>query len=121
MNNDLANEILKSISLRGSASQEAAEIKPIIANSDIATLHLIDRSRGLLKLRRNVNFNLVISQPETLSALNPFEIRCCLCHRVISYPAFYYTKQYNINTLHFFICFSPSDPSKPTTACMRLK
>lgn len=119
MDKDLADEILKSISLYGKAITEDAKYKPVIANRDLATMHVLDRSRGLIRLRRNIEFELILSQPSSLASLNPFEIRCCLCSKVMSYPAWYHVIKYSVNAFHFFVCFSPDEPKTVTTDCIR--
>lgn len=99
---ELANEILRNISISGTAEER---VKPIIGGN---LSKIITTSSGLPKIQSNVvsKFNLVLSQPERLSILNPFEIRCCLCKKVISYPCWYYNIKYAVNHFHYFICMN---------------
>ncbi len=87
------NEILKNIALTGDVT---TQINPIIGGNLHAILNL---SSGAPRLQTNVTsrFRLILSQPSEISVLNPFEIRCALCKRVISYPAWYYSIKYSWN------------------------
>src|SRR6267154_1207563 len=103
---ELKKQILKSISLTGSVNPDTAVINPIIAGSNNLAM-IIDSSSGKPRIHssRSKQFTLALSQPNSLAQLNPFEIRCCLCHKVISYPAWYYSIKYAVNHFHYFICF----------------
>jgi hypothetical protein len=107
------NEILDSIDLSGSVESN------IHVNGNIS--HVISRSSGSPRIQSNVakRFLLVLGQPEALRRLNPFEIRCAVCHKVISYPAWYYVRKLAVNEFHYFVCFSETSPSKPNTHCIK--
>ncbi|SRR5260370_41526065 len=118
MNEELANEILRNIALSGTTE---TKIKPIIAHSNSGLNHILNLSSGSPRIQTNVvnRFQLILSQPQAISILNPFEIRCCLCRKVISYPAWYYSIKYAINHFHYFVCFDSASPNKPSTRCYR--
>ena len=113
-------DILRNISLGGSADAARAFVKPIIADDKNLSL-LLDKSSGRARIysHRLKHFALVLSQPVILSALNPFEIRCCFCRAVIRYPAWYYSIKYAVNHFHYFVCFDSASPEKPSTKCYR--
>lgn len=115
MNKDLANEMLNSIAAAGSVSKS---VKPIIGGN---LNHILSLSSGSPRIQTNVinRFALILSQPEILQRLNPFEIRCCLCKKVVSYPCWYYSIKYAVNHFHYFICFDASHRDSPTTKCYR--
>ena len=120
ISDELAKEMLRNIALTGAVNEENSIIKPVIAgigNLDV----IVNRSAGLPRIRDDKvkQFGLIIQQPVLLAILNSFEIRCCLCRRVISYPAWYYEIQYAVSHIHFFICFDSNSSTKPTTRCMR--
>lgn len=81
---------------------------------------ITSNSSGSLKIVPSVikKFKLIFAQPIS-SAFNPFEIRCCLCQRVINYPCWYYKVCYSINHFHYFVCFDSSSSSKPSTRCYK--
>lgn len=84
---------------------------------------ILDSSSGFPRIN-NYNqkkFNLVTSQPLELELFNPSQIRCCLCNKIIRYPAWYRINRYDVNHFHYLICFDPKSPSKVTTTCMREK
>lgn len=118
MNEELANEILRNIAISGSVE---AKIKPIIASKDSGLNHVLNTSSGAARIQTHVinKFTLVLSQPSNVSFLNPFEIRCCLCRKVISYPAWYYSIKYAVNHFHYFICFDKTSAAKPSTKCYK--
>lgn len=111
----LATEILKNIELTGDTT---TQIK-LILNGNLN--HVLNLSSGTPRIQTNVikKFNLILSQPLGLSVLNPFEVRCCLCHRVISYPCWYYEVKYAVNHFHYFVCFSASRADKVSVNCYR--
>lgn len=122
MDKELAEQMLKSIALTGSAEVSRAVIKPIIANNNGGNIkHILNLSSGSPRLHSNVinRFKLILSQPEILEALSRFEVRCCLCNRVVSYPCWYYSVKYAVNQFHYFVCFDLSSPDKPSTKCYR--
>lgn len=110
------NEILKSIEIGGAADDENKSVKNIVADSSHRQM-VLSSSSGLARINRP--FKLILSTPLALKALSPFEIRCCLCRKVISYPCWYHNVRYAINNFHFFVCFDASSGGKPTTKCLR--
>ncbi len=120
MDKTLAEEMLRSIALAGSASESEASSKVIIASLTSGLNHIAGYSSGPLKLYPSVakRFELILSQPTALSVLNPFEIRCTFCNKVISYPCWYYKIQYSVNCFHYFICFRNNE-DKPSTKCKK--
>lgn len=120
MDDSIKDEILKSIELLGSALPENASKAIVIGNRN-GLAAILDYSNGLPKVRFNVakDAKLILSAPLNLKALSPFAIRCCLCNKVINYPAWYYKVSYSVNVIHYFICFDGSENSKPTAKCYR--
>lgn len=115
MEEQLQKDILSSIDYSGSSE---SMVKPIVAS--FAHLNrILDKSNGTARILKSVqkNFSLILSQPNNLSSLSSFEIRCCLCSSVIKYPCWYWRIQYSINHFHYFVCFNEED--KITTKCMR--
>jgi hypothetical protein len=115
VNNELAQEILRNIALAGDTTTK------VKANIGGNINHILNLSSGSPRIQTNVvsRFKLILSQPSELSILNPFEIRCCLCRRVIHYPCWYYSIKYAVNHFHYFVCFDKDSPSKPSTKCYR--
>jgi hypothetical protein len=115
LNDKEQNQMLRNIALGGTVEET---VKPIIGGN---LNHVLSLSSGSARLQTNVvkRFNLILSQPQAISILNPFEVRCCLCRQVISYPAWYYVVKYRVNHFHYFICFDASSPDKPSTSCYR--
>lgn len=107
LDKDSSDEILRSIGLEGAASEENKSVNIVLGNR--ANLgHVINLASGLPQIRPNLRnkFDLILSQPEALQALSPLQVRCCLCNRVISYPAWHYHVKYAVNHFHYFICFT---------------
>lgn len=121
LDDKIKEEILRNIALTGAVLPENAEVNPIVMGSRSNINHILNRSGGLPKVRHDVisKFSFILSQPKELIVLNPFEIRCCFCKKVISYPAWYYVKKYNVNHFHFFVCFDKTQPTKPTAKCYK--
>lgn len=115
INKELQKEILSSIALKGNAE---SKVKIIVGGN---LNHILNLSSGAARLQTNVidKFKLILSQPSMLAILNPFEIRCALCNRIISYPAWYYKLSYAVNQFHYFICFDAGASDKPTTKCYK--
>lgn len=113
MDDKLAAKLLRSISLDGNTQDDT---NTIISHNP---MHIINHANGYPRINNPEKFSLILSLPETLSSLNPFEIRCCMCRKVISYPAWYYSVKYAVNNFHFFVCFDSSSPEKVTCACLR--
>lgn len=114
----IQNEILRNIALYGSTDKETKLVNPIIGGN---LNHVLSLSSGSPRLQTNVinRFKLILSQPQSISVLNPFEIRCCLCKSVISYPCWYYVNRYAVNHFHYFICFDKNSPNKPSISCFK--
>lgn len=110
------SSLLKQIALSG-AIDNAIETPVINGNLN----HILHRASGLPRIRIPERFKLLLSLPQTLQGVSPFEIRCALCNRVISYPAWYHSVKYSINVFHYFVCFDATSPLKPTIACYRRK
>lgn len=121
LDKDLADSILKSISLSGVADMANARVKQIVSVNGENLNHVLSLSSGSPRIQSNVikRFKLLLSQPLRLEAMNPFEIRCCLCKKVVSYPVWYYEVKYAINHFHYFVCFSPLSKDKPSADCYR--
>jgi|SRR5579863_5291396 len=119
-------EILDRISLSGSATIEEAKVIHIISGvmgnyGRGGLAHILNLASGQPRLQSHISkkFSLIISQPTTIEAIHPAKIRCCLCHNVISYPAWYYSIKYVKNHIHYFICFDNRSPKAPSTSCYR--
>ena len=115
MDKDLQTEILNSIV---SAGDSTTKINHIVGGH---INHILNLSSGSARLQTNVikRFNFIISQPAILSLLSSLQIRCCLCKKVISYPAWYYSVRYAVNHFHYFVCFDSTSPHKPSTKCYK--
>ena len=111
----LRREVLPNVAYGGTVREIA---KPIL-NGNIS--QILDLGSGSPRIQRTAlkRISQIFSQPRELSTLNPFEIRCCLCHEVIRYPAWYYSIKYAVNHFHYFICFDNLSPDKPSTRCYR--
>lgn len=110
----LKDDILKSIELSGSVSDDSKVIKPIInGNLD----RVIDKSSGRKRLRPAISnkFNVLLASPKSLSALSPFEIKCLHCGRIIQYPCWHWASEYAVNIFHYFLCYNGKD--KPGLDC----
>ena len=115
------DEMLRSISLRGGIEEENIKSNPIILGSRNNINHILNTSSGLPKIHAYISkrFQLIMSQPLALQALNTFEIRCCLCRNVISYPCWYYNIKYSVNHFHYFVCFDSDSSNKVTAKCFK--
>lgn len=109
-------EILRNIALTGAADTANASINHIIANKEQFAA-ITSFASGIPRIRKP--FNLILSQPNELQPLSSFEVRCCSCGRIISYPAWYYVARYKVNQIHYFICFDGNNSDKPTAKCYR--
>jgi hypothetical protein len=120
MDDNIKSDILKSIELLGVSDSRNAPIKIVIGSRGHSS-QILDFANGLPKVRAGIakQFDLILSVPSSIKALSPFEVRCSLCERVISYPAWYHKVKYVTNVIHYFICFDSSDSSKPTARCYR--
>jgi len=120
LEDDIKTDILKSIALKGAI--ENPTTNPIVYKTSDNDLGLIlDRAHGLPRIKPHLvsKFKLLLSQPLSLQSLNPFEIRCALCKRVISYPTWHYSIRYAVNEFHYFVCFNPRSPLNVTANCNR--
>lgn len=117
INDKMAEEMLRNINMHGSADDNAMT-KPLIGGN---ISHVLNLSSGLPRIHANVvnRFHLILSTPLILSALSAFEIRCCLCKKVISYPCWYYSVKYVVNQFHYFICFDRTSINKPNAKCFK--
>ena len=113
-------DILKSISISGVASDENKTVQIVLASRNNLNT-ILDSSSGLARIRTNAanKFKLLISQPLVLTGFNPFELRCVLCKKVITYPAWYLCLRYAVNEFHYFVCFDSNSPDKVTAHCYR--
>lgn len=120
LDEELRNEILRAIELQGAVHEENALIHVILGSRNNLN-HIMNMHAGLPKLRNDVinRFQLILSTPTELKPLSQFEVRCVLCRRVISYPAWYYVLRYVVNQLHYFICFDAASPDKPSVKCFK--
>jgi len=120
MDEELKESLLRNISLTGAADNTIAKVNPIIANRDNAKV-ILSLSSGLPKISHHYvkRFKLILTQPVSLRALNAFEIRCCLCGNVISYPAWYYKIEYAVNHFHYFICWNDTVTNVVTARCRK--
>lgn len=120
LEDDVRAQILRDINLTGAADSSKAKIGIIIASRFQAT-NVITLSGGLPKVRPNIAklFILLVGQPRLLEVMNPLEIRCCFCKRVISYPAWYWRQVYAVNQIHYFVCFDKDSPLSVNTKCYR--
>lgn len=116
MNTETIQEMLRNIELSGDSA--AWSCKHLIGSNPSQILNL---SSGAVRIQPHAlkHFALILSQPKTLAALNPFEIHCCLCNEIVNYPCWYYEVKYAVNHFHYFVCFNSSTPEKPTTRCYR--
>lgn len=107
-------EILESIAKHGKVN-----IAPLKVNIDIKCI--LNTSSGAARIQPTVvrKAKLILGKPKELEELSPQQIRCCLCHKAISYPCWYYDIRYNVNQFHYFMCFDPSKPDRPTVKCYR--
>lgn len=120
LDDDTIKEMLKSISLSGSADANAAVFKPVVASKAQAP-NILNLTSGLPRISWNylAKFEPIIGKPTILSPLNSFEIRCCLCNKIISYPCWYYQIRYAVNWFHYFVCFNAMSPRRVTAVCYR--
>lgn len=120
INNDLKDRMLAAIALTGASEADNAVTKQVIGSNLSA---ILNTSSGLPRIHNHVasKFSLILSKPEALAALSPFEIRCCLCKKVISYPCWYHHIKYTINNFHYFVCFDSSHPEGVTAKCFKRK
>lgn len=113
---DWKNDILTNILTGGTAIKT---VNHIIGGN---LSHVLNLNSGSARLHTNVikRFALIINQPQKLSHLNQYQIRCCLCNQVIfQYPCWYYEVKYAVNHFHYFLCFDSSSADKPSTKCYR--
>ena len=105
MDKDLQDAILQSIALEGNASDDNKTFTVIIASrSHNKTLLSLNSGTPRFKSHLIHNFNLITEKPLWLSGIHTLAIRCCLCGKVINYPAWYYQVRYAVNWFHYFVC-----------------
>lgn len=114
------NSILQSIATEGSSLEENKPVKIVIAGKNHLQT-IVDGSAGIKRIRHSIvnKFVLIVNQPLALRALSPLSIRCCLCSKVISYPAWYHSVQFSVNQFHYFVCFDRNSHLKPNAKCYR--
>lgn len=98
----LKNEILGSILIDGvSADENKTKTHILSPNADF----LLTMSNGRPSIRK-----VLISKFELLLkpnlAVNPLEIRCCLCNKPVSFPVWYHPVEAAYNVLHYYVCFN---------------
>lgn len=100
--------ILRQIELSGSIT-DRIKINHLINNNPN---NVIDNSSGRNRIRTNKvdSFKLILSSP--FEAVNPLEIKCLNCGRVIKYPAWHCELQFDINHFHYFVCFAGTEKVK---------
>jgi hypothetical protein len=83
--------------------------------------HLISRSSGKPRIQTNAirKARLILGKPAELDHVDNVLIKCGLCKRVITYPAWYLDTKAIVNHFHYFICFDSSSPLKPTARCYK--
>ncbi len=115
-----AKELLNSISHNGYADIETAKSINVIADKE-QSIKLLNKSSGVARFHTHIKkrFELIVNSINTLQSFNPFQIRCCLCGEVISYPCWYYVEKYSVNMIHYFVCFDRSDVKSVTAKCFR--
>jgi len=120
MNESQKRDILKSISTSGVSLVENRSTNEMISSQKELS-QIANNSSGILQIHSSAikKFKLILSQPLALSTLSSFEIRCCLCKKVISYPCWYYDIRYAINHFHYFVCFDSKSKDRPSTKCYR--
>jgi hypothetical protein len=114
LDKDLQQEILSSIALAGKTEEPEIKLNPNLSQ-------VLDTASGSPRIQSTFGrrAKLILSQPQTLRNLSSLQIRCALCKRVISYPAWYYEVRYAVNHFHYFVCFDKDSPNKPTAKCYR--
>ena len=118
MDESLKKSLLQSIELSGSVSVENSSAS-ITVNGELS--NVLDKSSGKPRIRpaKVSQFHLILSQPVSLLALSPFEIRCLHCKRVISYPSWWLQVKFDRNILVYFVCFSETSPNRVSLDCKR--
>lgn len=118
IDNDLKESILNSISLTGSVVEENAKQIPLAA---VNSAQILDVTSGMAKIKPSLvkQFHLILAQPPALAEMSNLSIRCTLCGKVISYPAWYHSVKYAVNVFHFFVCFDANSHTKPSVRCYR--
>jgi hypothetical protein len=81
--------------------------------------HIAANTSGSLEIYKSRKFILIMDKPKSLAGFDWNEIRCCLCDKVIDWPAWYYNVKYKVNHFHYFVCFDSASPNKPSCKCYR--
>lgn len=112
------NSILSSIRVSGAALPENAVSAHIISGN---IGHVINFGNGTPAIQSSIKkkFSLILSRPKLLESLSQFEIRCCVCKRVMSYPCWYYEVKYAVNHFHYFVCFDKNENMRVNARCHR--
>lgn len=120
ISDETAKEMLKAISLQGSVEEDNAEVHLVLGSRNNLNT-VMNFTSGLPKIRPDIvkKFKLILSTPALLSSLSPFEIRCCMCKRVIRFPCWYYSIRYVVNHFHYFVCFDPNSSDKVSAKCYK--
>ena len=120
MDKETQDAILRAIQTEGAALEENKRVN-IVLGSRVNLQHIVNLSSGMSRIKPSVSkaFTLILAQPLSLSALSTLSIRCALCGKVISYPAWYISIRYVTNWFHYFVCFDETDSSKVTARCYR--
>jgi hypothetical protein len=100
-------EILRSIETEGASLEENKTVHLVLGSRSNLN-HIAGVGSGTMKIYPSIakKFSLILSTPESLKILHPFEIRCVMCKKVISYPAWYYNIKYSVNHFHYFVCMN---------------
>ncbi len=104
----LKDEILGSILMDGVSSEENKH-KTNILNPD--SEYLISRANGRAVIRKTLlsHFTLLLKQN---LAVNPLEIRCCVCGRIVTYPVWYMVEDRTYHTIHYYVCYTGSNKAE---------
>jgi hypothetical protein len=81
--------------------------------------NILSFSSGSARIASPNKFDIIFARPWALEMLHPSEVRCSLCKRVITFPAWYHDVKASVNHFHYFVCFDPTSPNKVTAKCYR--
>jgi len=113
LDTELTKQILDNIKSQGATTNN------IRININLADV--VSYSSGSPRIQKTFSRKavLIVSRPKNLETINQLEIRCALCKKPISYPAWYYHIKYAVNELHYFLCFDSESSNKPSAKCYR--
>lgn len=112
-------------------AEEIATIIPLIAKEPGS---LINTASGIPRWNNSAikKFKMIYEMPEPFASMpDPLlkdskyhysRIQCCLCHKPIKYPCWYYVNKFVRNEFHYFVCSSIPDgirDDKVSTRCTR--